>query len=161
MVEGTAQIVFRQVVPVPALTLASSLGSLLTSVCRAAPRYCLLVLSLRSDLKSHMSAGEAQGSRQSMRLPFGQGSGAFSICEPLALRQCLGCELPPTEPGSVHSYWEDWTWTTEMYPTSVLFSWPKARSTPLTQDEYCWLLHLIRSQYSIIDLHLMLWFSYI
>lgn len=48
MEEGTAQIVFRQIVPVPALTLASRLGSLLTSVCGAAPRCCLFVLSLRS-----------------------------------------------------------------------------------------------------------------
>lgn len=84
-------------------------------------------------------------------LPVGRGSRAFSICEPLALLQCLGCELPPAEPVSLHSYWEDWNWTMEMYPTSVLFSWPRARSIPLTQEGNCWLLNLLRNLYSIID----------
>lgn len=89
-----------------------------------------------------MSGGKRRVLDNPLSLPVGQGSGALSICKPAG---CFTVPGPwaPTEPISLHSYQEDWTWTTVMYPTSVLFSWPKAKIIPVTQEGNCWLLNRV------------------
>lgn len=67
----------------------------------------------------------------------------FSFVSWLALLRCLDyllAQLP-----------RDWTWTTEVYPTSVLFSWLKTKIIPVTQEGICWLLNFIGNLYSVID----------
>lgn len=67
-----------------------------------------------------------------LSLPVGLGSGAFFICK-LAGSFTVPGLWAPAEPVFLQGYREDWTWTTEMYPRSVLFSWPKTKILSLTQ----------------------------